>query len=121
MGLVCFYIKSKYREPWIGCKVLRVLFPIYLSAWNQEYRMSALALCLSITLVGAVLATFDTGGPVVTLSYGSFQGNSTGALVEFLGMPYAAPPYASLLNFCFDDILMYNSLKVFDLLPLHCL
>jgi len=26
------------------------------------------------------------------LSYGSFQGNATGDLVEFLGMPYAAPP-----------------------------
>ena len=61
--------------------------------------MSALAICLSTTLVGAVLATSNTGGPVVTLNYGSFQGNATGALVEFLGMPYAAPPYATLLKF----------------------
>jgi hypothetical protein len=77
-----------------------------------------LAICLSITLVGALLATSNTGGPVVTLGYGSFQGNATGALVEFLGMPYAAPPYAS---FSFDDILINTSFKAFDLLPLHCL
>ena len=85
--------------------------------------MSALALCLSITLVGAVLATSDTGGPgpVATLGYGSFQKSAPGGLEEFLGMPYAALTYASLLNFCFDDILIYNSLIVFDLLPLHCL
>ena len=73
--------------------------------------MSALAICLSITLVGAVLATSNTGGPVVTLSYGSFQGNATGALVEFLGMPYAAPPYVSLLNFCFFDKNFLESLR----------
>ena len=61
--------------------------------------MSALAFCLSITLVGAVLAISNTGGPVITLSYGSFQGNATGDLVEFLGIPYAAPPYVFFLDF----------------------
>lgn len=30
-----------------------------------------------------------------THGYGSFQGNATGDLVEFLGMLFAAPPYAS--------------------------
>ena len=62
--------------------------------------MSPLAKVLSFTLlfssscVGASLSASNTG-PVVELSYGSFQGNATGDLVEFLGMPFAAPPYAS--------------------------
>jgi len=62
--------------------------------------MSSLASFLSLTLllssncVGAALPASKTG-PVVKLSYGSFQGNTTGDLVEFLGIPYAAPPYVS--------------------------
>ena len=83
--------------------------------------MSALAFCLSIALVGAVLAISNTGGPVIALSYGSFQGNATGDLVEFLGIPYAAPPYVSSSILAFDDILTNTSLKVFDLLPLNYL
>ncbi|KAF8815491.1 carotenoid ester lipase precursor [Phlegmacium glaucopus] len=35
-------------------------------------------------------------GPVVQLSYGSFQGNATGDLVNFLGIPFAAPPVGNL-------------------------
>ncbi|KAF8955416.1 carotenoid ester lipase precursor [Flammula alnicola] len=35
-------------------------------------------------------------GPIVTLNYGSFQGNATGKVVEFLGMPFAAPPVRNL-------------------------
>lgn len=31
-------------------------------------------------------------GPIVKLDYGSFQGNQTGELVQFLGIPFAAPP-----------------------------
>ena len=62
--------------------------------------MSALAICLSLTLllssrcVTATLSDSNTG-PVVRLSYGSFQGNATADLEEFLGIPFAAPPYAS--------------------------
>lgn len=40
---------------------------------NQEYGTSALAICLSITLVGAVLAIYNTGGPVITLKYNEMQ------------------------------------------------
>jgi hypothetical protein len=88
--------------------------------------MSALAICLSFTLVGtvaSVLAISNTGGPVITLSYGLFQGNATGNLVEFLlvGMPYAAPPYASSSIFVSDDILINTCLKAFDFLLLHYL
>jgi acetylcholinesterase len=62
--------------------------------------MFALALSLSFTLllssrcVTATLSASNTG-PVVQLSYGSFQGNATADLEEFLGIPFAAPPYAS--------------------------
>jgi len=34
-------------------------------------------------------------GPVVKLSYGSFQGTSSDGLDSFLGVPFAAPPYVS--------------------------
>ena len=56
-------------------------------------------LLLSSRCVTATLSTSNTG-PVVQLSYGSFQGNATADLEEFLGIPFAAPPYAILLNFC---------------------
>ena len=62
--------------------------------------MSSLAKVLSFTFLissgclGLSLPASNTG-PVVELGYGSFQGNATGDLVEFLGMPFAAPPYAS--------------------------
>ena len=62
--------------------------------------MSALAICLSLTLLlssRCVTATLSDSStrPVVQLSYGSFQGNATADLEEFLGIPFAAPPYAS--------------------------
>ncbi|KAF8808598.1 carotenoid ester lipase precursor [Phlegmacium glaucopus] len=34
--------------------------------------------------------------PIVKLKYGSFQGNSTGNLDKFLGIPFAAPPVGNL-------------------------
>ena len=82
---------------------------------NKEYRMSPLAKVLSFTLlfssscVGVSLSTSNTG-PVVKLSYGSFQGNSTGDIVDFLGMPFAAPPYAS------TQILLVVMLLILDIL-----
>jgi acetylcholinesterase len=57
--------------------------------------MFALAIFLSFTLLlssRCVTATASNTGPVVQLSYGSFQGNATADLEEFLGMPFAAPP-----------------------------
>ena len=43
-----------------------------------------------VALIGVAVAV--NTGPIVTLTYGSFQGNATGDLVQFLGMPFAAPP-----------------------------
>ena len=48
---------------------------------------------LSSRCVIATLSASNTE-PVVQLSYGSFQGNATADLEEFLGIPFAAPPYA---------------------------
>ena len=105
MGLVSFYIKGNLESD----KIFSVTCFLYLSGWSlTENRMSVLAIFLSIrtiTLVGAALAISNTGGPVITLSYGSFQGNATGDLVEFLGMPYAAPPYVSSVS-ASDDIFL---------------
>jgi len=36
--------------------------------------------------------------PTIKLSYGTFQGNTTGNVDEFLGMPFAAPPYVPLIS-----------------------
>ena len=88
--------------------------------------MSPLAKVLSFTLlfssscVGVSISASNTG-PVVKLSYGSFQGNATSDLVKFLGMPFAAPPYAStqvlLVVILLIDILL--SLKVLEISDLH--
>ena len=68
--------------------------------------MSALAIFLSITLLLAsdYVGVLANTGPVITLSYGSLQGNLTGDLVEFLGIPFAAPPYSFYSFFLSDDI-----------------
>ena len=42
-------------------------------------------------------------GPIVSLKQGSFQGNATGEIVKFLGMPFAAPP--CVVFFCFLHVL----------------
>ena len=55
-------------------------------------------LLLSSTCVTTTVSASNTG-PVVQLSYGSFQGNATADLEEFLGIPFAAPPYAFYLTF----------------------
>ncbi|KDR77272.1 hypothetical protein GALMADRAFT_120430 [Galerina marginata CBS 339.88] len=47
-------------------------------------------------LVGAQASPTPSANLTVKLSYGSFQGNATGNVVEFLGMPFAAPPVGDL-------------------------
>ncbi|KAF5314859.1 hypothetical protein D9619_007082 [Psilocybe cf. subviscida] len=61
------------------------------------------ALLSTILLVGASLASLipssrsvPNDAPVVRLNYGAFQGNVSGDLVQFLGMPFAAPPVGHL-------------------------
>ena len=55
-------------------------------------RLSLLASAsLLITEIGALLDT-----STVALPYGSFRGQVVGTTTQFLGMPFAAPPYVKL-------------------------
>ena len=75
---------SHSRNPTIPAYVGSTMFAIF--------QVLSLALLLSS-------ASTSNAGPVVQLSYGSFEGNATADLEEFLGIPYAAPPYASYSRF----------------------
>ncbi len=48
---------------------------------------------LLVLVSGKTLALSNYSSPIVTLPYGSFQGKVVGNLVEYLGIPFAAPPY----------------------------
>ena len=48
-------------------------------------------------------------GPIVTLDYGSFEGNLTGNSVKFLGIPFAAPP--CVIPILFGNGRSYPSIK----------
>ena len=46
-------------------------------------------------LVALFWATWNNSTfPIVKLQYGSFQGKFGGGLIQYLGIPFAAPPYA---------------------------
>ncbi|CAA7260930.1 unnamed protein product [Cyclocybe aegerita] len=54
-------------------------------------------LLLSAFLASQILAeSTPLSTTLVNLSYGSFEGQESGNLVEFLGLPYAAPPVGKL-------------------------
>ncbi|KAF5315372.1 hypothetical protein D9619_007119 [Psilocybe cf. subviscida] len=55
----------------------------------------ALGGCLFVQSINAAPSP-PNAGPVVKLNYGAFQGNATGNVVQFLGMPFAAPPLGPL-------------------------
>lgn len=57
---------------------------------SPRFSLSAFAFLLA---TGAVALLDNSPIPVVTLPYGSFQGKILGVTTQFLGMPYAAPPY----------------------------
>lgn len=44
----------------------------------------------------ASLVNQHAGGPLVNLSYATLEGNSTGGIDRFLGIPYAQPPLGNL-------------------------
>ena len=94
-------------------------------ALGMSTMFAALAIFISFTLLlssRCVQVTASNTGPVVQLSYGSFQGKVTADLEEFLGIPFAAPPYASYTIFACaytDNYVLFFSRKaseVFDLL-----
>ena len=48
----------------------------------------------TLTLLTLIIHSVSSlTGPLVTLDYGSLQGNYSGNTTNFLGIPYAAPPY----------------------------
>jgi hypothetical protein len=51
---------------------------------------------LQVGVHAAAVAHKRDGSPVVSLSYATFQGNSTGGVESFLGVPYAQPPVGNL-------------------------
>ena len=60
---------------------------------------STLVLFATFVRVGVYAETVLTrrdGGPVVSLNYATFEGNSTGGVDSFLGIPYAQPPLGNL-------------------------
>ena len=59
---------------------------------------NALLLLPAILQVGfhAATAARRPGGPVVSLDYATFEGDSTNGLDKFLGIPYAQPPVGDL-------------------------
>jgi len=65
-------------------------------------RLKVAAMLASVLFPAAVLVSQALGAPapdlspIVSLSYGSFQGVTVGAVTTFLGMPFAAPPVRQL-------------------------
>ncbi|KAJ3511322.1 hypothetical protein NLJ89_g4169 [Agrocybe chaxingu] len=47
-------------------------------------------------LFGSLITSVLGDEPIVKLSYGSFQGKTTNDVLEFLGIPFAAPPVGNL-------------------------
>jgi len=56
-------------------------------------RYQQLVLLLLVLVLRNTLALSNYSSPIVTLPYGSFQGKVVGNLVQYLGIPFAAPPY----------------------------
>ena len=55
-----------------------------------------LAAFLQAGVYNATVAMRRGEGPVVSLSYATFEGASTGGVDSFLGIPYAQPPVGDL-------------------------
>ena len=63
-----------------------------LTRYQQSFVPFLLVLVLGKALA---LSSLNCSSPIVTLPYGSFQGKVVGDLVQHLGIPFAAPPYAN--------------------------
>ena len=60
---------------------------------------NAFALLATLVHTGVhatVIRSRRDGGPLVSLDYATFEGNSTGGIDSFLGIPYAQPPVGNL-------------------------
>jgi hypothetical protein len=56
-------------------------------------RLSLLPVFASFLIADVGASSHTNSNPIVNLPYGSFQGKVVGNTEQFLGMPYAAPPY----------------------------
>jgi hypothetical protein len=64
------------------------------SSETTEMRPPSVPLLLSL-LLALFWATWNNStSPIVKLHYGSFRGKVDGDLIQYLGIPFAAPPYA---------------------------
>jgi acetylcholinesterase len=59
----------------------------------------ALLLLLAASLVGASASSYgERSSPTVTLNSATVTGISFGSVNQFLGIPFAQPPYAPLID-----------------------
>ena len=58
--------------------------------------LALLGTFLQVGVCAVVVPNKRDGGPVVGLSYATFEGASMGGLESFLGIPYAQPPVGNL-------------------------
>jgi para-nitrobenzyl esterase len=72
--------------------------------WSRHIRGAAAACMAAATLIGGAAAATASPGqgsghgfpPIVHTANGWVQGKTTGAMTEYLGIPYAAPPVGAL-------------------------
>ena len=65
---------------------------------SEDTHMSRLSIVFvpALQFALSVIAASDSGSPIVTLDYGSFQGFCSASSTEsFLGIPFAQPPYVA--------------------------
>ena len=58
--------------------------------------LALLGTFLQVGVCAVVVPNKRDGGPLVSLSYATFEGASMGGLESFLGIPYAQPPVGNL-------------------------
>ena len=58
--------------------------------------LAFLSTLLQLGVCAVVVSNKRDGGPVVSLSYATFEGASTSEVESFLGIPYAQPPVGNL-------------------------
>lgn len=58
--------------------------------------LALLVVFLQVGVHAAAVTIKRTGGPVVNITYGAFEGASTKGVDKFLGIPYAQPPVGNL-------------------------
>ena len=66
------------------------------TGWRVGTRLAVAGLTLGALVAAAPAVSASTGGPVTGTASGAVRGVAYGAVDEFLGIPYAAPPVGAL-------------------------